>query len=195
MALSGLARMHSLSFSKIFNNNHDSLIQWYKDITEFLRPNERTWLKYLALSGLRRQESVMSFNKVIEMDRAGNLGEYLNELNILEHFRDKRFLRGTKNAFITIVPPSLIEDIKHSEPICWNSLDKRMYRRKLKYRFKELRSFYASFLVRNGLISEEADLLEGRVSKSVFMRAYMKENIEEFKGRVLEANAKLESLL
>ena len=70
-----------------------------------------------------------------------------------------------------------------------------MDRKHQKYRFKELRSFYSSFMAKNGLISEEVDLLQGRVSKSVFARHYLKENVEEFKGRVLEGSSKLETLL
>ena len=182
-------------FSKVFNNNHDSLMQWYKDFSKMLKPNEQLWVKYLALSGLRRQESVMSFNKIVELDRAGNLSEYVNDLGIVEHFRDKQFLRGTKNAFITIIPSTLLDEIKKSESVGWNTLRKRMDRKHQKYRFKELRSFYSSFMAKNGLISEEVDLLQGRVSKSVFARHYLKENVEEFKGRVLEGSSKLETLL
>ena len=50
-------------------------------------------------------------------------------------------------------------------------------------------------MARNGLMSEEIDLLQGRVPKTVFARHYLKENIGEFKNRVLEGNNKLESLL
>ena len=39
-------------------------------------------------------------------------------------------------------------------------------------------SFYSSFMARNGLMGEEIDLLQGKVSKSVFARYYLKENIE-----------------
>jgi hypothetical protein len=183
------------SFSGIFNNNHHNLIEWYNELGKFLKPSEKLWLKYLALSGLRRSESVMSFNRIIQMGKDGNLDEYISELGIVEHFHYKEFLRGTKNAFISIVPSHLIDEIKTSEPMCWNSLKKRMYRRHMKHRFKELRSYYASFMVKNGLISEEADLLEARVSRQVFVRSYLKENMTEFRDRVLVASAKLEPLL
>jgi hypothetical protein len=155
-------------FSKIFNNNHDSLGEGYKEFSSLLKPNEQLWLKYLALSGLRRNESIMSFNKIVQLSKSGNLSTYVNELGILEHFRDKIFLRGTKNAFITIIPSSLLNDIKNSDCLNWNSLRKRMDRKHQKYRFKELRSFYSSFMVKNGLI---------------------------FKVRVLDGNNKLETSL
>ena len=176
----------------MFNHNHDSLIAWYHDFSKFLKPNEQLWLKYLALSGLRRSESVMSFNKIVELARANKLEEYISDLGVIEHFRDRRFLRGTKNAFISIVSPSLIDEIKCNDNLNWNALRKRMDRKHQRYRFKELRSFNGSFLVKNGLISEEVDILQGRVSKSVFARHYLKENICEFKDRVLEGESKLE---
>jgi hypothetical protein len=50
-------------------------------------------------------------------------------------------------------------------------------------------------MAKNGLMSEEIDLLQGRVPKSVFARHYLKENIEEFKSRVLNANSNLEKTL
>jgi intergrase/recombinase len=183
------------SFTNMFNHNHDSLMQWYHDFSKFLKPNEQLWLRYLALSGLRRAESVLSFNKIVELAREDRLSEYVTDLGVIEHFRDKRFLRKTKNVFITIVSPNLIDEIKLGESVNWNALRKRMDRKHQRYRFKELRSFNGSFLVKNGLISEEVDLLQGRVSKTVFARHYLKENIGEFKGRILEANDKLEKLL
>ena len=46
--------------------------------------------------------------------------------------------------------------------------------------------FQGNFLVKNVLINEEVDLLQGRVSKGVFARHYLKGEIAEFKSRVLE---------
>lgn len=43
------------------------------------------------------------------------------------------------------------------------------------------------------MLSEEVDLLQGRVPKSVFARHYLKENIGEFKDKVLQANSNLEN--
>jgi intergrase/recombinase len=54
---------------------------------------------------------------------------------------------------------------------------------------------YASFMVKHGLVSEEVDLLQGRVSKSVFVRHYLKENPTELRGRTLETLRKLERLV
>lgn len=148
----------------------------------------------MALSGLRREESTISFNKIIELSQQGKLGEYVNEYGVIEHFRDKKFLRGTKNAYISIVPESLIEMIKVSTPVYYPTFRKR-FNGTLPMRFRELRSFYSTFMARNGLISEEVDLLQGRIPKTVFARHYLKENLDEFRKRVLKTNRKLETLL
>jgi hypothetical protein len=50
-------------------------------------------------------------------------------------------------------------------------------------------------MVRHNLISEEADLLQGRVPKSVFARHYLKENPAELRDRTLKAITELEQTL
>jgi intergrase/recombinase len=74
----------------------------------------------------------------------------------------------------------------------YNAIHKKFYRRHVEIRIKELRSYYASFMVKHGIISEEVDLLQGRVSKSVFVRHYLKENPTELRDRTLEALRQLE---
>lgn len=96
-------------------------------------------------------------------------------MGVVEHFKyPKDFLRGTKNCYISIVPSAILDEIMDSEQICYSSLRKRMERKGLRHRFNELRSFYSSFMARHGLLSEEVDLLQGRVHKSVFARHYLK---------------------
>jgi hypothetical protein len=183
------------SFLKIFNNNHDSLIQWYKDAAKILKPHEQLWLKYLALSGLRRTESLLSFNRIVELGK-DRRSEYINEKGIVEHFKyPKDFLRGTKNCYITIAPSNILEAIMNSQQLSYSTLKKRLLHNAMSQRFKELRSYYSSFMAKNGLMSEEIDLLQGRVPRSVFARHCLKENVDEFKARVLEGTNKLETLL
>jgi hypothetical protein len=50
-------------------------------------------------------------------------------------------------------------------------------------------------MVRHNLISEEVDLLQGRVSKSIFVRHYLKENPAELRDRVITALTQLEQSL
>jgi intergrase/recombinase len=85
--------------------------------------------------------------------------------------------------------------IANSRPVSYSAIHCYLYRKHLKLRLKELRSFYASFMVRHNIISEEVDLLQGRVSKSIFVRHYLKENPVELGDRTLKAIKQLEESL
>ena len=184
------------SFYHIMNNNHNDLLEWFGSVQSFLEDNEKLCLRFILLSGLRKAEGIEAFNQIIELNKQGKLSEYYNkDLSMLEHYKYRQFLRGTKNAFISIVPGNLVLSIANSEPVSYNAIHKKFYRRRIKIRIKELRSYYASFLVKHGLVSEEVDLLQGRVSKSVFSRHYLKENPSELRDRTLEALRQLEQTL
>ena len=51
----------------------------------------------------------------------------------------------------------------------------------------ELRDYWGTFMVNNGLIREEVDLLQGRISKSIFVRSYWSPAIRELRDRVFKA--------
>ena len=141
------------------------------------------------LSGIRTGEAINSFNTLIELNQKEKLNEYYNaELSALEHFKlPDLFLRGKKNVFFTFIRESFLEKIASSKPISYESLRKRIRRNGLNMRLKELRDYYATFMVHNGLIREEVDLLQGRVGKSMFMQHYFSPNIEDLRDRVLNA--------
>ena len=184
------------SFVRIMNNNHNDLLEWHRKASGILKDNERLYLKFMLLSGLRKNEGIQSFNLIITLFRNGKLADYLNEnLSMLEHYRFKQFLRRTKNAYITFVPRDHLMQIANSKPVSYPAIRKSLERRGLKTRIKELRSYYASFMVRHNLISEEVDLLQGRVPKSVFVRHYLKENPAELRDRTLKAITELEQTL
>jgi len=69
----------------------------------------------------------------------------------------------------------------------------KLQRNQLPMRLNELRDYYGTFMVRHGLIKEEVDLLQGRISKSIFVRHYWSPAIKELKQRVLKALKELES--
>jgi len=181
------------SFVRIMNNNHSDLLEWYKNAYGILDDNEKLYLKFMLLSGLRKKEGIQAFNLVIDLAGSGRLAEYFNEdLSMLEHYKHRQFLRNTKNAYITIIPRELVMQIANSKPVSYSAIHCYLYRKHLKLRLKELRSFYASFMVRHNIISEEVDLLQGRVSKSIFVRHYLKENPVELRDRVMIALTQLE---
>jgi hypothetical protein len=184
------------SFVKIMNNNHGDLIDWYKRACSILDENERLYLRFMLLSGLRMSEGIQAFNLIIELHNRNRLNEYFNEeLSMLEHYKYRQFLRNTKNAYITIIHKDSVMQIANSKPVSYHAIHCFLLRRKINLRIKELRSFFASFMVRRNLISEEVDLLQGRISKSVFVRHYLKENPKELRDRTLEALKQLEQTL
>jgi intergrase/recombinase len=184
------------SFMNIMNNNHKDLLEWYKRVCSILHENEKLYLKFMLLSGLRKTEGMLAFNLTIDLQKENRLGEYFNrDLSMLEHYKYKQFLRNTKNAFISIIPEDLVMRIANSKPVSYHAIHCYLMRKRINLRIKELRSYYASFMVRHGIISEEVDILQGRVPKSVFARHYLKENPAELRDRTLTAITQLEQTL
>jgi hypothetical protein len=177
------------AFVRIYNNNNSNLDEWFAKVKPVLTPQENLLLKFLRLTGLRCSEGIESFNLIIELSEKGRLYEYLSaETGILEHFRYKdKFLRGTKNAFISIVPESLIGEITGSRPVTYAAITKKLQRRKIPTRISELRDYYGTFMIRHGLVAQEADLLCGRIPPSIFVRHYFSPAIKELRERTLKA--------
>jgi intergrase/recombinase len=170
---------------------------WIREVQPLLYDDERLFLRFLAVTGLRKIEAIASFNMIIELNARGKLGEYYNEdSSTLEHFKFGRlFLRGTKNAFISIVPKAMIPEIANSQPVTYDAIHCRLMRRRIPLRLKELRSYHNSYLRKNGIISELVDVLAGRVPKSVFCRHYPGMDMKTFSSQVLAITEKLEKAL
>ena len=56
----------------------------------------------------------------------------------------------------------------------------------------EQRDYFGTFMVRNGLIKEEVDLLQGRIPPSIFIRHYWSPSFKELKERTMKAIEKIE---
>jgi intergrase/recombinase len=185
------------SFLRIYNNKNTDLLDWYSKAASVLRENEKLLLRFLLCTGVRKEEGIMSFNRIIELSRQGNLSIYYNdELNVLQHFVFKElFLRNTKNLYVSIVEKPLVLEIANSELLTYEQIRKRLLRQNLKLRINELRDYYGSFMVRHNLIKEEVDLLQGRIPPSIFLRHYWSPSFKELRDRTLEAISKLEKTI
>ena len=185
------------AFLRIMNNNSVDLLEWFSKACNVLRRNERLFLEFAKLSGLRKTEAVNSFNLIIDLAKNGRLKEYYNEeLLCLEHFRFKQlFLRGKKNTYITFIPKEMVNEIANSEPITYEAIRKRLLKNGLRLRINELRDYFATFMVKHGLIREEVDLLQGRIPPSLFVRSYWSPNLKELRDRTLKALAKIKNKL
>jgi hypothetical protein len=183
-------------FMSIFSKKHDTLGAWVMQIQPLISDSEKLYLRFLAVTGLRRTEAITSFNMVIDLNANGKLGEYYNpELSVLEHYKYKVFLRGTKNTYISFVPKELIDQICISQKISYYAFHSRLNRKNIPLRFKELRSYHNSYLRKQGIISELVDVLAGRVPKTVFARHYLGEDMKTFSNQVLEIEMSLEKTL
>ena len=184
------------SFLRMMNNNGSDVLKWYREALQILRTNEQTLLKFVLVTGLRKSEAIQAFNLIIRLWEKNRLKEYYNEeLQTLEHFRFRDlFLRKTKNAFISFVPKSLIEEIVNRSPVTYESIRKRLQRKHIPIRLMELRNHFATFMVRHGLIREEVDVLQGRIPANVFIRHYWTPSFQELGGRALRVVDLLEQV-
>jgi hypothetical protein len=186
------------AFVRILNgNNLKGLPEWYQQSLTIFNETEKLYLRFLALSGVRKTEAKMAFDKIREMAKAGRLEEYYNaETKILEHFRHKQFLRGTKNLYVSAVPFELIQKIADSnKSVSLASIRKKLIRNKMPQRFKEVRQFYATNMRKLGLMQELISLLQGRVERTVFTQFYLKENPKELADKTTTLVTDLENIL
>jgi len=63
------------SFLAIINNNHSTLGKWYKEVIPILADNEKLFLKFALLGGLRKNEAIQSFNQIIKLAGEGRLSD------------------------------------------------------------------------------------------------------------------------
>ena len=90
----------------------------------------------------------------------------------------------------------LISKIVDSQPLSYSAIKKWLTRNKQHLRFKELRSYFATYLRNNEILAEYVDLLQGRIPKSVFARHYLKvEDVKELVKKVTVKTEKLENTL
>lgn len=67
------------SFLRILNTNNNSndILQYYQKVCNTLNENEALFLKFLLLTGIRKREGIVSFNKIITLSKDNQLSEYL----------------------------------------------------------------------------------------------------------------------
>jgi intergrase/recombinase len=146
---------------------------------------------------VRKAEAKMAFDRIRAIAKEGKLKEYYNsDTKMLEHFRYKEFLRGTKNLYVSAIPYELIQQIANSDnSVSLASMRKKLIKNKLPQRFKELRQFYATNMRKLGLMQELISLLQGRVERTVFTQFYLKENPKELAHNTILLLTDFENLL
>jgi|WetSurMetagenome_2_1015567.scaffolds.fasta_scaffold46483_3 intergrase/recombinase len=82
-------------------------------------------------------------------------------------------------------------DISKANRVSYNAVDKKLDRAGLPMRIKRLRSVYATKMRENGLLSEQIDLVQGRVGRSIFLQHYFKQDSKVLSNRILKLTARL----
>lgn len=94
------------------------------------------------------------------------------------------------------MPRDLISEIERSSKVSYSAIRKRLTRNNQNLWFKELRSYFATYLRQHGILAEYIDLLQGRIPKSVFARHYLKvENVKELVQKINGVIAPMKSSL
>jgi intergrase/recombinase len=150
----------------------------------------------MLLSGIRAMEGIHSFNILVDLGDKYTQEYFNTSTNFLEHFRyPKLFLRNSKNLYVSAVPKTLLDEISGSTKVSYYTITKKIHRAGLAMKIKRLRSYYATNMRELGLLSEQIDLMQGRVGKTIFMQHYFKQNPEALRDKVLVLLPKLETLL
>ncbi len=162
------------------NGNIDDMLEWIKQaINEF--PRFANILKFNVLTGLRPQEAIDSFNLLLSHKRQ----EYLSEdKRLIQHYKfPNLFLRRTKKAFVSLVTKNILEllEVNSSKSITYEMLRLAITRQTTQeFKMSYCRKIFATFLRNEGIETELIDLLQGRISNSIFARHYYRPPTEKF---------------
>ncbi len=131
------------------------------------------------MTGLRPDEA----QKALCLIKTQNQEYIDNEKGILEHYQyPDIFLRQTKNAYISIVTKEMLEIAKETpnKKKYYPSLRKMIsITNKYPMNMYFCRKVFATFLRNKGIEPEIIDLLQGRISSSVFVNHYSRPDINE----------------
>jgi intergrase/recombinase len=176
------------SFRRIWNNDAADIPDWLKKCYERFDFTYATFIKFCAISGLRKSEAINSFNLILELKKQNRINDYYNvKLETLEHYRfPELFLRRSKNTYLSFIPKEFLPEIFNCHRVSNVILKRRFNKYNMKCRLQHLRHYCATNLIQNGLLREEADLLQGRIGRSVFMQHYFSPSIEDLKNRTLK---------
>jgi intergrase/recombinase len=170
------------TFNKIMfsEGNIENLITWIKNFIkdEDIGLEHRNLVLYCALTGLRASEAIESI-KIIKDEN--KIKRYIDsEKNILKHYEfPETFIRKTKKAYFSVINKDLIKIALGSISTNYTTVQSFFYRKRIKYKLNYCRKVFATYLRNNGIEPEIIDLLQGRISSSVFMNHYYRPDIND----------------
>ena len=122
------------------SRNDDDIRDWISTVKRKV-PRLSTFIDFMVATGLRKNESLNSYNLIIDLSRRNRLEEYYLD-QTLEHFKFHQiFLRPTKKAFISFIHEEMIDNIVDSEKLTDSIINKLLQRRGIKLRFADIREY------------------------------------------------------
>jgi intergrase/recombinase len=185
------------AFLSILNSDVNETETWLKQVIQKLPKEYSTVLVFDALTGLRPNEAVMSCRLITELSEKKILDRYSDkDLLMLQHFKfPELFLRRSKNAYISFITPQLLNIVLETKPkVKYTALDTKIGRLGFPIKTKQLRKLHATTL-RTYLPQELIDLLQGRISQTVFIKFYYRPLLEDIKDKTLKAIQPIEKEL
>jgi hypothetical protein len=183
------------TFERLYDGSKalDKMLQWVRQMPrELLLPYSNVFL-FCTLTGLRTNEC---FEAIRLINNPEHLNTYYQESKqTLEHFRFPHlFIRRTKAAYISLVTPEFLDIARNTVTPCkYNKIMHAVVRSKKlriggEMNMHYCRKIFASYLGQSaGIESEIIDLLQGRISKSVFARHYFRPNLQQYTKKILDA--------
>jgi len=168
-------------FDAIFQNegnNYSSMLKWIKDVVSILTKDYQNIILFNTLTGLRPDEA----QKAIHLIKTKE-SEYIDkDRGMLKHYQfPEMFLRQTKNAYVSIINEQIIEIAKSTpnKERYTVGLRKRVLKHDYKMNMYYCRKVFATYLRNKGIEPEIIDLLQGRISSSVFVNHYYRPDTNE----------------
>jgi hypothetical protein len=172
------------AFKNIFDSqsegkNLESMIKWIRDVSSSLPVEYRNVLLFNTLTGLRPDESQKAIHLIKTKEK-----EYIDkDRELLKHYQyPSMFLRQTKNAYITIINPAIVGFAKDTpnKDNYYPSLRKRIaITNNYDMNMYFCRKVFATDLRNSGIEPEIINLLQGRISSSVFVNHYYRPDIND----------------
>ena len=156
--------------------NLTTMLCYLKDI----RPSvpQDVWHTFVfdTLTGLRAAESCHA----IKLLQSNAEGYFNSELGLLQHYKFKDlFIRNSKNAYISIVDKDIIEIAKSACP-AYQKVRSTLRRQSKQMNMAYCRKIFATYLRDKGIPTEVIDLLQGRVSASIFAMHYYRPDFNSY---------------
>ena len=182
-------------FNEIFNDSNESfaaMLKWVKESVSILPSTLGNVILFNTLTGLRPDEGYKAMN-LIRTDETAYIDR---KRMLLMHYKyPKLFLRVSKNAYVSIMNDDILQIAQKAEPITSYAFIRNTFGNySVSMNMYYCRKVFATYLRNEGIEPEIIDLLQGRISTSIFVRHYYRPDSSKF-DEIRKMLTKLHDLL